>query len=82
MKNKPAAACSKSWTDVNINFARRQLGHCCESKWYELPDEYTPDFFDNNLKIQKRRQDSLNDIQNPDCQNCWLHVNEDWIIKV
>jgi hypothetical protein len=75
-KKKPAAACSSSWTDVNINFARRQLGHCCESQWHQLPDEYTADFFDNNLKIQERRQDSLNDVQHPDCKVCWANVNQ------
>ena len=68
-------ACSKSWTDVNIDFKRGKIGHCCVSKYYDLPEEYTADFFDNNELIQQRRQATLDGIQHPDCATCWHNIN-------
>ena len=82
---KYTTACSKSWTDVNINFKKRKLGHCCVSVYHDLPVDLTPDFFDNNKLIQERRRDTLNGIQHPDCQSCWTDLNnglpafKDWI---
>lgn len=82
---KHPTACSKSWTDVNINFKKRKLGHCCSSVYREMPDIITPDYFDNNKGIQERRQDTLNNIQHPDCIMCWDDVNsgnkpfKDWM---
>lgn len=64
-------ACSRSWTEVNIDFKRGILGHCCRAVYYDLPDDYTVDFFANSEHIQKRRQDTLAGIQHPDCQSCW-----------
>ncbi len=68
-------ACSKSWTDVNINFKRGKMGHCCKAELHPFPNEYTKDFFTNSELIQKRRQDTLNGIQHSDCQTCWADVN-------
>lgn len=73
MKN--TTICSKSWTDVNINFKKRSMGHCCASVYHDLPDNLTPDFFDNNPGIQERRRDTLAGIQHPDCKSCWRDVN-------
>jgi len=80
-----STACSKSWTDVNVDFKRGTIGHCCKSVYYDFPDEYTSDFFTNSEHIQKRRQDTLNGIQHPDCQSCWNDINngvtpfKDWM---
>lgn len=77
-------ACSKSWTDVNVDFKRGTIGHCCKSVYYDFPDEYTSEFY-NSEHIQKRRQDTLNGIQHPDCQSCWNDINngvtpfKDWM---
>ena len=73
MENK--TACSKSWTDVNIDFKKRKIGHCCVSKYNKFPEQYTIDFFDNNEFIQQRRQDTLSGIQHPDCSTCWHNIN-------
>jgi len=67
-------ACSKSWTDVNIDFKNRKLGHCCKSVYYDIPDEYSPDFIDNSKLIQERRQHTLKGIQHPDCAECWRDI--------
>ena len=81
-----STACSKSWTDVNVDFKRGTIGHCCKSVYYDFPDEYTSEFY-NSEHIQKRRQDTLNGIQHPDCQSCWNDINnkvtpfKDWMNK-
>ena len=80
-----STACSKSWTDVNVDFKRGTIGHCCKSVYYDFPNEYTKEFFDNSEHIQKRRQDTLNGIQHSDCQTCWKDINngvtpfKDWM---
>lgn len=80
-----STACSKSWTDVNVDFKRGTIGHCCKSVYYNFPDEYTSDFFTNSKHIQKRRQDTLDGIQHRDCQTCWNDINngvtpfKDWM---
>jgi len=68
-------ACSKSWTDVAIDFKKRKIGHCCKSQYYDLPDDYTSDFFTNSKKIQERRRDSLNGLKHSDCQKCWDQID-------
>ena len=78
-------ACSRSWTDVNINFKRGKMGHCCKAEYHAFPDEYTTEFFTNSKHIQKRRQDTLNGIQHSDCKSCWDAINnginpsKDWM---
>ena len=71
---KYTTACSKSWTDVNIDFKTRKLGHCCKSVYYDLPSEYSPDFIDNSPLIQERRKQTLDGIQHPDCFECWRDI--------
>lgn len=71
---KYTTACSKSWTDVNIDFKTRKLGHCCKSVYYDLPNEYAPDFIDNSPLIQERRKHTLNGNQHPDCYECWRDI--------
>ena len=69
-------ACSKSWTDININFKKRKLGHCCASTYHDMPKVLTHDYFDNNIRIQQRRQDTLDGIQHSDCNACWQDINQ------
>lgn len=64
--------CSKAWTDLNIDFAKRQLRHCCKSIFEKFPDELTFDFFNHSTEILARRKDLLNGIENPQCNHCWL----------
>ena len=77
--------CSKSWTDINIDFKNRSLRHCCKSKTYDFPDNPSIDFFDNSPQIQERRQHTTNGIQHPDCNSCWREINsgksayKDWM---
>ena len=40
--------CSKAWTDLNIDFAKRQLRHCCKTIFEPFPDKLNFDFFNNN----------------------------------
>jgi organic radical activating enzyme len=83
MKHK--TACSKSWTDVNINFKTRTVGNCCVSFYHDMPENVTVDFFDNSEFVQERRRDTLNGLQHPDCNACWRDINngipttKDWI---
>jgi organic radical activating enzyme len=80
-------ACSKSWTDVNVDFKRGGLAHCCYAEYHDFPEEYTKNFFTNNMHIVNRRQDSLDGIQHPDCNGCWRDVKKgvppfkDWMNK-
>lgn len=64
-------ACSKSWTDVNVDFANRLVRNCCMSADYLMPDTLTIDFFDNSPYIQQRRRSTLAGEQHPDCEYCW-----------
>lgn len=64
-------ACSKSWTDVNVDFANRLIRNCCMSADYLMPEQLTIDYFDNSPQIQQRRIASLSGEQHPDCEYCW-----------
>ena len=64
-------ACSKSWTDVNVDFANRLIRNCCMSADYKMPDTLTTDYFDNSPQIQQRRKASLAGEQHSDCEYCW-----------
>ena len=63
--------CSKAWTDLNIDFSKRQLRHCCKSTFEPFPDELTVDFFNKSAKIIQRRNDLLHGIEHQDCNHCW-----------
>lgn len=65
------AYCSKSWTDINIDFQERTLRHCCKSKKYNFPDNLTQTFFNNSQQITQRRSDTLNNLFHDDCNFCW-----------
>ena len=64
--------CSKAWSDLNIDFAKRQLRHCCKSVFEKFPEELTFDVFNNSISIIERRKDLLNGIEHPHCNHCWI----------
>lgn len=63
--------CSKSWTDINIDFETRSLKHCCKAKTYPFPETLTEQFISNSNFIQIRRQQSLENHAHADCVSCW-----------
>ena len=63
--------CSKSWTDINIDFQNRMIRHCCKAVNYEFPETLTEDFISMSAGIQRRRKESLEGIANHDCKQCW-----------
>lgn len=79
--------CSKSWTDVNIDFKNRLLRHCCKATPYDFPEDIPTDFFDDSQYIRDRRRDSLAGLKHADCQSCWrdydkgLGAYRDWMNK-
>lgn len=63
--------CSKSWTDINIDFESRTLKHCCKAVNYNFPDVLTKEFISNSSQIQDRRAQSLMNVAHSDCASCW-----------
>jgi len=68
--------CSKSWTDVNINFELRSVSHCCKAMPHQFPDKLTENFISRNEFITDRRIVSLKNITHTDCNNCWNDYNK------
>ena len=64
--------CSKAWTDLNIDFAKRKLRHCCKTIFEPFPDDLNFDFFNNSIKILERRKALLAGQEHPDCNHCWI----------
>lgn len=79
--------CSKSWTDVNIDFKNKLLRHCCKAEPYAFPDKLSIDFFDSSPQIHERRRHTAHGIQHRDCNSCWRDMNsgnaayKDWMNK-
>jgi len=69
------ALCSKSWTDINIDFGEKIIKHCCKSigEKYHILDE---NFINHSEGIVTRRLESLNNIKNAQCNYCWNHDNK------
>ena len=45
--------CSRSWTDVNIDFFNGSVRHCCKSQEEKLPKNLTIDFIPpTSLKLE------------------------------
>ena len=63
--------CSKSWTDINIDFESRVLRHCCKAKSYPFPSVLTEQFISASDLIKNRRAVSLQNIEHDDCSACW-----------
>ena len=79
--------CSKSWTDINIDFESRKLSHCCKARPEKFPIKLDLTFINNSDTIRQRRADSLNNIAHLDCSDCWDNYDEknsaykDWVNK-
>jgi len=66
------ALCSKSWTDINIDFGEKRIKHCCKS----LSEKYTEldkEFINNSPEIIQRRTQSLQGNKHFHCNYCWNH---------
>lgn len=63
--------CSKSWTDININFESRTVQHCCKSVCYAFPEVLTEEFISKSENLIERKRLSLEAIAHSDCQSCW-----------
>lgn len=63
--------CSGAWTDINLDFANREIRHCTKSAVDPFPTKLTIEFFNNSPRIKKTREDLLNGIQAFDCALCW-----------
>ena len=63
--------CSKSWTDINIDFELRSLKHCCKAKPYDFPVKLEESFISMSDMIKERRSLSLKNIAHDDCKHCW-----------
>lgn len=63
--------CSKSWTDINIDFESRIIRHCCKAQTYNFPEVLTEDFISMSAGIQQRRLASLDNVAHADCASCW-----------
>lgn len=68
--------CSKSWTDINIDFETRTLRHCCKSLSYNFPEVLTEEFISNSAGIKDRRLKTLNNYKHNDCKTCWDDYNK------
>ena len=48
--------CSKAWSDVNIDFAQRNVRHCCKSVEEVMPQQLDATFFNASPGILERRE--------------------------
>jgi len=63
--------CSKSWTDVNVDFSSEFVKNCCKSQPIKFVPNLNKTFFEFSPKLLKRKTDSLQGVQNEDCHFCW-----------
>lgn len=63
--------CSKSWTDINIDFESRTLRHCCKAEGHSFPEKLTEQYISLGDIVKERRQQSLQNIAHSDCNSCW-----------
>jgi hypothetical protein len=63
--------CSKSWTDVNVDFSSEFVKNCCKSTPIKFVPNLDKTFFEFSPELLKRKTDSLQGIQNSNCHFCW-----------
>jgi hypothetical protein len=63
--------CSKAWSDVNIDFARRSVRHCCKSVNEYMPEQLDTEFFNASPGILERREALQAGIEHTNCKHCW-----------
>ena len=63
--------CSRSWSDINIDFSNNTVRHCCKAESEPIINSYN-----NNPKILQRRKDSLLNIRDNQCNYCWKEYDQ------
>jgi organic radical activating enzyme len=63
--------CSKSWTDVNVDFSSEFVKNCCKAKPVKFVPNVDKNFFEFSPNLLKRKSDSLIGVQSGDCEFCW-----------
>lgn len=71
MNNWKDSYCSKSWTDVNVDFSSGSVRNCCKSQFIKFVPNLDKSFFEFSPKLLERKIDSLNGIKNEQCKFCW-----------
>ena len=75
MREKPEdwknTYCSKSWTDVNVDFSSEFVKNCCKAQPIKFVPNLDKSFFEFSPDLLKRKRDSLNGIKNDNCLFCW-----------
>lgn len=68
--------CSKSWTDVNVDFSAEFVKNCCKAQPIKFVPNLNSDFFEFSPELLKRKSDSLYGIKNEDCKFCWSEEDQ------
>ena len=68
--------CSKSWTDINIDFESRTLRHCCKAEGHSFPEKLTEQYISVSDIVKERRIQSLENIAHSDCNGCWNNYSQ------
>jgi hypothetical protein len=63
--------CSKAWSDVNIDFAQRNVRHCCKSVGEAMPQQLDATFFNASPGILERREALHAGVEHAQCEHCW-----------
>lgn len=69
MQTLPSTFCPAKWDELMLNFSYNYVFSCCKA---------TPVKFENktyNIVIQQQKENLLNGIQDPSCNYCWKHEN-------
>ena len=63
--------CSKSWTDVNVDFSSEFVKNCCKAQPIKFVPNIDKNFFEFSPLLLERKNNSLVGIKNQQCQFCW-----------
>jgi len=63
--------CSKSWTDLNIDFQNKEIKYCCKSKKIKFNNDLNVNWVSNNKQLLERRNALLKGVEHNDCTLCW-----------
>ena len=63
--------CSAAWLDLNIDFGKKKLRHCCKQTFESFPSNLENSFFNNSEIIKGIRNDLIKGIEHPSCDHCW-----------
>ena len=68
--------CSRSWTDIYIDFINGTVQHCCKSLVEKFPNNMTAEFFNSSPVLLERRSQSLKNIKHKQCCYCWNELEK------